>query len=131
MAELRRLLKTALPTLAGVACGLAAAGAVGLSLQPDWTGEIVELRDSLSRDTTRSDVERLLQSPRFSKLMLKRETDRRWFVDAPHTPFRRSWRIWIDFGETRIIGVRVRDVDSAGDAPRDVRSDASAALAPL
>lgn len=111
---------------------MAAAGAVGLSLQPDWTGEIVELRDSLSRETTRSDVERLLQSPRFSKLRLKRETDRRWFVDAPHTPFRTTWRIWIDFGETRIIGVRVRDVDSTGDVPRDVQPDASAsALAPL
>ena len=113
MADRGRFLKAALPTLARVACGIAALGAVGLSLQPDWTGEIVELRDSLSRETTRSDVERLLQSPRFSKLRLKRETDRRWFVDAPHTPFRRSWRLWIDFGETRIIGVRVRDVDAA------------------
>lgn len=100
--------------------------AVRCSTGPHPHDELLELRNSLTPTSTKSEIRRRVESSH-SLFLSTSDEPTTWSVGTPLSWNARNWVLWIDFDGDQIRQARIRIYDSATmkpeGAPPDLRFD--------
>ena len=77
-----------------------------------YRAQVLALYGELHVGSTRTDLQRLMQSGRYPDLTLDARDTQKWFAEAPYEFGAGNWVLVIEFDNGRVTALRIRTADS-------------------